>query len=545
MKNIRAARHLGFVTSAFVLGACGSSASTVSSDPLRSEALSGSIGTGPDAPFAPASKIDVLFVTDDSGSMDSKSALLGPHVGALLRSIGPNHDVHVGVITSSLTSEGLFSVCGDDASVARNAKLYSGGLASASAGFLAYDGTPAALDGFVDDAETLISNVGDGGCGLEASLESAYRFLVQPDPWKSVALDEEHKASYVGVDGELLAQRAAFLRPDSLVLVVLVTDEDDASLDPRAYGGRAYAFGGLYPLPRATSACATDPASPGCSSCAFESAKDDPNCADGGLYTPADDDLNVRFSNMKRRFGIDPRFPLSRYVAGFSDARVPNRDAEHPAPDPAATTAEHGYTQTGACTNPLFAATLPASENDELCQLPLGARSRDLVVFATLAGVPEALTGASPDWTAVLGTDPGNDDYTGIDPHMLPSIEPRAGLAAPGPLGDNGPDPIHGREWLTKGHDLQYACTFALPSAEPAAEGTDCNMPIGETILTPPVCNVSGEQTRGKAFPSIRPLALAKALGGRAVAASVCAADSDYTAQMTRIADFVRPRLTP
>lgn len=544
MKTLRAARHVGFVTSVFVLGACGSSAPTgAPGEPLLSSS-GPSVEVGPDAPLVPASKIDVLFVTDDSSSMDSKSALVAPHVGALLRSIAPNHDVHVGVITSSLTSEGLFSVCGERASAARNAKLFTGGLASAGAGFLSYDGTPAALDAFVDDAKTLISNVGDDGCGLEASLESAYRFLVQPDPWKSVAV-EEGKAVYAGVDGEVLAQRAAFLRPDSLVLVVLVTDEDDASVDPRAFGGQGYVFGEFQPLPRATSACAADPASPDCSSCAFASSQGDPNCAKGGLYTPAEDDLNVRFSNMKRRYGVDPRFPLARYVAGFSDAQVPNRDAEHPAQDPAAPTLGHGYVQTGACTNPLFAATLPSSDGDELCQLPLGARSRDLVVFATLAGVPEVLAGASPNWTSVLGSAPENDDYTGIDPHMLPSIEPRAGLAAPAPLGDNGSDPIHGREWITEGHDLQYACTFELPSAEPAVEGSDCDTMIGETVLTPPVCSASGEQTRGKAFPSIRPLALARALGARALATSVCATGSDYTAQMTRIADFVRPRLAP
>lgn len=538
MNILRASRHLGLVTSVFVLAACGSNAAGTSE---LLQAQSRGFGEGPDAPFTPASKIDVLFVTDDSASMDSKSALMAPYVGTLLRSIAPNHDVHVGVITSSLTSAGLFSVCHNRERPALNARLFTGGLASAGEGFLSYDGTPAALDAFVDDAKGLISNVGTTGCGLEASLESAYRFLVQPDPWKSVDRDER-KAVYAGVDSELLAQRAAFLRPDSLVLVVLVTDEDDASLDPRALGGQGHVFGETSPLPRATSACATNPASPDCSSCAIASSSADPNCASDWLYTREEDDLNVRFSNMLRRFGVDPRFPISRYVAGFTEARVPNRDTEHSAED---TALEHGYVQAETCTNPLFAATLPSSADEELCDRPLGARSRDLVVFATLAGVPESLVGGSPNWTAMLGADPKNEDYTGIDPHMLPSIEPREGLAAPAPIGDNGPDPIHGREWITRGRDLQYACTFALPAPKPAVEWSDCNTSVDEAQLEPPVCSASGEQTRGKAFPSLRPLAVARALGDNAVVASVCAPDSDYTAQMTRIADVVRSRLAP
>ena len=63
-------------------------------------------------------------------------------------------------------------------------------LASAAKGFLSYGaGAPASVDTLIADAETLVNGVGESGCGLEAQLESAYRFLVQPDPWQSVTLD--------------------------------------------------------------------------------------------------------------------------------------------------------------------------------------------------------------------------------------------------------------------------------------------------------------------------------------------------------------------
>ena len=34
----------------------------------------------------------------------------------------------------------------------------------------------------------LVKGVGQDGCGLEAQLESVYRFLVQPDPWTEIAV---------------------------------------------------------------------------------------------------------------------------------------------------------------------------------------------------------------------------------------------------------------------------------------------------------------------------------------------------------------------
>src|SRR5262249_18188210 len=78
------------------------------------------------------------------------------------------------------------------------------------------------------------------------------------------------------------------------------------------------------------------------------------------------------------------------------------------------------------------------------------------------------------------------------------------------------------REWDTLGSDLQYACTFALPAEK------DCTDPrfMGACDCTaagpnPPLCN-GATQIRGKAYPSIRELSVARALGARAVVASIC-----------------------
>src|SRR5205085_4927764 len=128
------------------------------------------------------------------------------------------------------------------------------------------------------------------GCGLEAQLEAMYRFLAQPDPWTQVTVDNFGDADLgTGVDDALLRQRAAFLRPDSALVVVMLTDEDDSSTDPLAVGGQGWAFmARSFPgskvfrgdprngttAPRGTSACTDSskgPGHPDCTSCGFQS----------------------------------------------------------------------------------------------------------------------------------------------------------------------------------------------------------------------------------------------------------------------------------
>jgi hypothetical protein len=299
-----------------------------------------------------SSKVDVLLVVDNSASMGEKAQALGASIGTLIRSVAKAGDVHVGVISSSLGTMGG-DVCPDTGKNNGLSHFSTTGpgdvpVPGAAKGFLTYgaDGT-ADVDAFVSDAEELVKGVGETGCGLEAQLESAYRFLSQPDPWASVKVDGANQARYEGVDGTVLAQRKAFLRPDSLVVVVMLTDEDDSSADPRAVGGQGWAFesnqfpgsrivradGRTTTAPRATSACANNPGSPDCTSCGFAATcnPSDPACQkikadiecqkNGGYYGPSEDSLNVRFQRMKQRYGIDPQFPISRYVDGCAPRR--------------------------------------------------------------------------------------------------------------------------------------------------------------------------------------------------------------------------------
>src|SRR5205823_5569139 len=130
------------------------------------------------------------------------------------------------------------------------------------------------------------------------------------------------------------------------------------------------------------------------------------------------------------------------------------------------------------------------------------------------------------EWNAILGEDPLTYNFNGVDPHMLESIEPRAGLKPP--TSSDTADPLNGREWDTNHADLQYACTFQLPKPRDCADpkftsACDCNAGrIGKT--NPPLCAsaTSTQQVRGKAYPTIREFSVVRAIGDQGIISSLC-----------------------
>jgi hypothetical protein len=109
---------------------------------------------------------------------------------------------------------------------------------------------------------------------------------------------------------------------------------------------------------------------------------------------------------------------------------------------------------------------------------------------------------------------------------MIQSVEPRDALLKAGdptsPRGENGSDPIHGREWSTQKRDLQYACTFDLPTPRDCTDASSCDCGAGPTNT--PLCASDGslKQVKAKAYPTIRELEVVRALGGQGVVASLC-----------------------
>jgi len=221
-------------------------------------------------------RIDLLFMIDNSKSMSDKQLILGTAVPDLVdRLVNPacidadglQHpaaapgercpegqqrefravsDINVGVISSSLGDAGADNACAGGDTV-DDAHLV-GSLPRASAarsnewGFLSWrEGTDPGT--FKQNFQTLVRSVGESGCGFEASLEAWYRFLVDPVPYASFEMVPCEpgsralcRAPRFGTDQKpllddtLLQQRAAFLRPDSLLAIILLTDDNDCSM---------------------------------------------------------------------------------------------------------------------------------------------------------------------------------------------------------------------------------------------------------------------------------------------------------------------------
>lgn len=518
-------------------------------------------------------KIDLLFMIDNSASMGDKQELLAKAVPQLVdRLVIPRcttpmgalvlerkslseacptgsapefravQDIHVAVITSSLGAHGApvpQGGCGDLPPGNDRALLLPSvrpGLASYNnSGFLAWDPrsvlTPA---GETDSGRLgtqfgdMVRATGESGCGYEASLESWYRFLIDPEPPRRLAV-QDNATVVQEVDSELLAQRDAFLRPDSLVAIVMLTDENDCSIRDEASGYLLANDGGMV---RANSACAADPNDKCCAPCKLGTQPDcpsianDPACMKGDALTSAEDAPNMRCLENKRRFGYDFLFPTSRYVEGLSQPFVRKRS-------------------TGELVeNPLF-KKVPGMERRPVANVYLagivGVPWQDIADETSLSGAGlrylDAKELLSKDrWSTILGDSTKN--VPPADPFMRESTAPRSGKnpitgheIMPETSLDPRANPINGHEQANIGDaDLQYACTFALEKAEVCDEmdqGCDCadaavdkrNRPLCQ----PPAGGMPGTtQHFGKAYPGLRPLEVLKGIGESAIVASIC-----------------------
>jgi hypothetical protein len=535
-------------------------------------------------------KIDLLFVIDNSSSMADKEDILAQAVPDLVsrlvdpvcvdpvtgRQVGtrgpdgscaigrsefnPIEDIHVGMITSSLGGHGAVGVCDDPdplKAFAHNddhGRLISRGPMDAAVptfqnqGFLNWNPvstkgqTPANI---TDPFATMVRGVGEHGCGYEAPLEAIYRFLVDPDPYQSIVVQPSPSsplgtAAPEGTDFALLQQRSDFLRPDSLVAVVMITDENDCSIRDEGEGFYALIPASGAPatsvLGHGTTACRTNPNDPCCYNCfqptpaGCPNKNTDPECQ-AGAWTREEDPENLRCWHQKERYGIDFLYPISRYTKGFTQATITDRSGQ-------------------TVRNPLYDDLSSTCSKTTRAGCAAG-RSKDFVLLAGIVGVPwqdiavdvsDATKGFmsarqladSGAWMKIVGDPSADPPIAPSDPHMIESIRPRSGLPGPG----SGPneDPVNGHEWdpskaLIPNADLQYACTLALPMAKECTLSVDCDCFV-ERGTQPgasqnPLCQAasglySNTQTRAKAYPGIRELQFLESIGDQAIVGSIC-----------------------
>ena len=536
-------------------------------------------------------RIDLLLAIDNSRSMADKQAILAEAVPDMVnalvnprcvhadgspaasqpagpldpcpqqgtwRQIPPVLDIHVGVVSSSLGGHGG-DVCADDEAGSTNndlGRLISRQLGGGTVptyqglGFLAWDPAQSLSPPGIEQATSLsgatgalVAGAGEVGCGLEAQLEGWYRFLIDPNPYQSIE-QTDGLAVPSGTASTLLAERRDFLRPDSLLAILMLSDENDCSIRD---GGQSFVVaqflqaGSEYHLPKAQLACATNPSDPCCLSCGQGAGA---GCPPKGAecdshYDALGDPIPLRCFDQKRRFGVDFLYPIDRYVTGLSAAVVADRDGN-------------------LVPNPLFSDLDP---DDDI----KAVRDASLVYLAGIVGVPwqdvaRKNGGGDPDllagldangktvgglqssseltdngtWELILG-DPSSDSPPS-DEHMVESIDPRPGLVPP--TASYLADPVNGHEYTpdpSLRDDLQYACIFALPEPRDCSNGSgycDCaTAPENNPLCQSPQGAYGTTQYAAKAYPGLRHLQLLKAMASQGIVAPICPAQIDNAAR--------------
>ncbi len=317
--------------------------------------------------------VDLVFVVDNSPSMRAKLPLLNQGlvqaVGQLIRPdcvdddgeptspparVCPEgshavwervDDLRVAVLSSSLGGHGSELCPRDVEGKDDRGHLIPTVRSSApdpnGTGFLWYrEDRDEDVAEFLTALQEQLEAVGSTGCEFEAPLEAWYRFLVDPAPPLRIVVNEAGQSDAerdangsIFIDHELLAQRERFLRPQSLLAVLVVSDENDCSIMD---GGVRYRGAGLghrlldvvRPLSQASALCADNPNDACCFSC--EDAQDYPQCENSGcgadpsdnLLSTAEDPPELRCWDQMRRFGRDLLYPIERYVDALSSPRL-------------------------------------------------------------------------------------------------------------------------------------------------------------------------------------------------------------------------------
>jgi hypothetical protein len=525
-------------------------------------------------------KVDLLLVVDNSASMADKQQLLAQAVPLLVQRLispicvdeeglpttgntdvtgrcalgvsefQPLHDIHVGVISSSLGSHGATGASDACVDAGHNDHAHLLGEIRglpdtyAHLGFLAWDASlkyapPGDTDpqAFSEKLQELVTSAGDAGCLYPATLEAWYRFLVDPEPPLNVVV-EGGVVVRQGIDATILEQRAAFLRPDSVVAILMLSDKNDCSIQDEGYG---FLIARATPSFRSTSQCLSNPNDLCCQSCGEPIANEgcpviasDPECAKGTMLAALEDNVALRCYEQKRRFGYELLYPTTRYAEALRSPVVPQAS-------------------TGALVqNPLFSANEGQAPRD-----------RGLVFLAGLVGVPwqdladpESLAGpglrylsaaelaATGRWDVMLGDPGANPPVLPSDPLMVESTADRTTLSivqrhpvtgdslVPSSSNDPNANPINGHEHANvNDSELQYACIFELPAprdcdAADAAASCDCTAEAAaqrSPLCQPPAGGEPGtQQYYAKAYPGLRQLRVLREFGENAVVASIC-----------------------
>lgn len=259
----------GTLLSAVALGGCYESTVLPGDGAVRIDS-----GLVPDTPPPPpppppprTTQLDLLFVVDNSNSMAEEQASLAAELPTLLSALTSGErafdSIQLGVVTTDMGVLGAYGVptCGradfgDDGILRTQGNTGMADCQATYPSFLRYDAALGHSTSEVARDLACVAAVGLGGCGFEQQLEAALKALTPARATSWTAPDFVAPVFFRDALGHASDINAGFVRDDSVLAVVMVTDEEDCSshthaiFDPNSstYGGtdlnlRCFAFG--------------------------------------------------------------------------------------------------------------------------------------------------------------------------------------------------------------------------------------------------------------------------------------------------------------
>ena len=188
-------------------------------------------------------QLDLLVMVDNSSSMNPLQAKMSDQLPNFLSALkdpnsGQYPDLHVAVVSSSFGGGAWLNVnqCGSGSHPGDDQGNFQQGPGGAGAGQCSMlhsgetylkngDGTsmnPPNFDGDIGKAFQCIALLGDSGCGFESQFESVYYALAKANLQAGTPQQDG--------DGVHDSHNGGFLRPNAVLAVVMLTNEDDCSV---------------------------------------------------------------------------------------------------------------------------------------------------------------------------------------------------------------------------------------------------------------------------------------------------------------------------
>jgi hypothetical protein len=212
-------------------------------------------------------KVDLLFMVDNSNSMDQEQAALIAELPSLIRILTtgdfddsdglplgddpndfePVKDLHVGIVTSDMGTGGFMvptcarSDFGDDGLLRTQGNVAAGCMATYPP-FLGFvtGGDP---DAFATQV-ACVAVTGTGGCGFEQQLEALLKAASPSAPTAWTAPGYTAPRFFQDTFGHADRENDGFIRAESVLALVPVTDEEDCSArDPELFNPTSATYG--------------------------------------------------------------------------------------------------------------------------------------------------------------------------------------------------------------------------------------------------------------------------------------------------------------